>query len=149
MDVGEFSGVKNPVNNDTQSTRVIVPAHHNAFFLRRKLKPFQPFRLKYAMTAITNGPHLTSGLLAEVTPKRGVLNNDRVLPYVDINFGQELYNCKAVLYVSSHNDKILKVTKNYRFWSLKKSWIMTFTTSISLRLTLSIEEINRFDQTVT
>ena len=100
MDVGEFSGVKNPISNSTQASRVIVPAHNDAFFMQRKLKPFQSFRLKYSMSAITNGPHLTSGSVAELTPKRGVLNNDRILPYVDVNFGQELYNCKAILYVS-------------------------------------------------
>ena len=100
MSLGEFSGIKNPVSNDTLSTRMIVPAHPDPFFLERKLKPFQPYRLSYAMSAITNGPHLTSGTLAEVTPKRGVLNNDRPLSYVDVNFGQELNNCKAVLYVS-------------------------------------------------
>ena len=103
MSQGNFPGVNNPVVQPSLTSpevRVITPAHSDAFFMQRKLKPFQPFRLSYAMSAITNGPHLTPGRVAELTPKRGVMNNERVLPYVDTNFAQEIYNCKAVLYVS-------------------------------------------------
>ena len=97
MSDGEFTGVKNPIS----SYRVIDPAHTNPLFLQRKLKPFESWRLAYNMSAITNGPHITSGRLGEVTPKRGVMNNDMPLPYVDTNFDQKLNNCNAVLFVSN------------------------------------------------
>ena len=100
MSVGELSGVKDSVN----SLRVIDPAHTNPFFLPRKLKPYESWKLSYVMTAITNGPHMASGNLGEVTPKRGVLNNDMPLTYVDTNFDQKLTNCNAVLFVSNYFD---------------------------------------------
>ena len=96
----EFPGVFNPVQYYPITHRVIEPAHTNAFFIRRRLKPYEGHKLAYAHSAITNGPHLTSGVLGEVTPKRGILNNDKPLPYVDTDFGKELPNCNAVLFVS-------------------------------------------------
>ena len=89
-----FPNVKNPISRN----KIIEPAHNNAFFAARKLKSYNEEHLSYCMTAETNGPRITSGIPNEVTPKRGILNNERVLPYVDTNFGQEVTNCDAVLY---------------------------------------------------
>ena len=83
MNLDRIEGINNPLVlretlNERQrpvTNRVIEPAHNNAFFTQRRLKPYEDFRLKYAMSAITNGPHLTSGVPGEVTPKRGVMNN--------------------------------------------------------------------------
>ena len=80
--------------------RTILPADVDPLYSVRKLKPYNQQKLMYAMTAATNGPHITSGIPNEVTPKRGVLNNDRPLHYIDVNYGQELDNCSATLFVS-------------------------------------------------
>ena len=96
--------LKNPVvgrGSTADGTYVIEPAQHPSFFSERQLKPYDSGRLSYNMTAETNGPLLTSGIPGQVTPKRGCLNNNRVLQYVDTDFGQDLSNCAAVLYVSA------------------------------------------------
>jgi len=84
----------------TVTNREIHPTVPNGFFGPRKLKPYNHNKLYYSMTASTNGPHITSGVPSEVTPKRGVFNNDRPLQYIDVNLGQDLDNCSGLLYVS-------------------------------------------------
>ena len=108
----QFPGVVNPISYYPVTNRVIEPAHPNAFFIQRKLKAYDGWKLQYTMSALTNGPHLTSGVLGEITPKRGVLNNDRPLHYVDTNFGQELSNCNAVLFVSYFNEIKINAKQN-------------------------------------
>ena len=92
------------MNDNTDAAQVsrkkLMPQGPNPLFSARKLKPYNQKKLMYAMTASTNGPHITSGVNCEVTPKRGVYNNDRVLQYLDVNLGQDLNNCSAVLFVS-------------------------------------------------
>lgn len=69
------------------------------------------------MSASTNGPHITSGVPSEVAPKRGALNNDRPLHYVDVNIGQELKDCTAILYVSTTDFLVnSKLTNHSRYW---------------------------------
>ena len=82
------------------ANREMHPAVNNGFFNPRKLKPYNQNKLFYSMSASTNGPHITSGVPSEVTPKRGTLNNDRPLHYIDVNLGQDLTNCSGLLYVS-------------------------------------------------
>ena len=89
------------VGQSSFNGQYIEPAHANAFFSQRQLKGYDDSRLSYNMSAETNGSLLTSGVVGEVTPKRGCLNNNHVLHYVDTDFGQDLANCSAVLYVSS------------------------------------------------
>ena len=94
MTPNEFPGVFNPISYFPVTQRVIEPAHTNAFFKVRSLKPYDGWKLSYVMSALTNGPHITSGEYGEVTPKRGVLNNDRALHYVDTNFDRYI-KCTA------------------------------------------------------
>ena len=98
------------MNDDTTDEQVynrrLTPKCPNPLFSARKLKPYNQQKLMYAMTASTNGPHITSGVNCELTPKRGIYNNDRVLHYLDVNLGQDLNNCSAVLFVSILTKKL-------------------------------------------
>ena len=102
MTTEKFQNLNNPVvgTNSSDGNFVIEPAQHPSFFSQRQLKAYDDSRLSYNMTAEKNGPLLTSGVPGEVTPKRACLNNNQVLHYVDTDFGQDLSNCAAVLYVS-------------------------------------------------
>ena len=102
MTTEKFEEIKNPVigQNSHDGKYQIEPAQNPSFFSQRQLKAYDDTRLSYNMSAENNGPLLTSGVPGELTPKRGCLNNDRVLYYVDTDYGQDLSNCAAILYVS-------------------------------------------------
>ena len=88
------------------SNRELQPSVPQPLFITRKLKPYDQRKLCYSMSASTNGPHITSGVHGEVTPKRGAFNNDRPLHYIDVNLGQDLVNCSGLLYVSNKVDSV-------------------------------------------
>ena len=88
-------------NEKVVSNREFQPSVPTPLFTTRKLKPYDQKKLFYSMSASTNGPHITSGIPNEVTPKRGAYNNDRPLHYIDVNLGQDLVNCSGLLYVSN------------------------------------------------
>ena len=87
-------------NDNIVGEREIQPMVPDAFYPPRKLKPYDQNKLAYVMSASTNGPHIASGIPSEVAPKRGSLNNNRPLHYIDVNMSQDLVDCSAVLYVS-------------------------------------------------
>ena len=78
------------VRNLSDRARVIAPTTDHPLFLERKLKKFNDTKLNYNMTADLNGCKYSSGVANQLTPKRGVLNNNHPLHYVDVNFGQQL-----------------------------------------------------------
>ena len=109
MTTSKFDDCKNPVD---RARLVIEPAQVKSFFSLRQLKEYDDTRLCYKMSAETNGKLITSGVPGEMTPKRECLNNNHVAHYIDTDFGQDLSNCSAVLYVSMKFMMLIKIIKN-------------------------------------
>ena len=87
------------VSQEAERLKVIHPITSYPLFEERKLKKFNDTKLNYNMTAELNGCKYSSGVVNQLTPKRGVLNNNLPLHYIDVNFSQQLNNTNAVLHV--------------------------------------------------
>ena len=65
------------------------------------------FRFAYNFTAHTNGPYIyRADVPNELTPTRGVVNNNRELLWMETDLAAQIPNTKAVLYVAV-NDFLL------------------------------------------
>ena len=70
------------------------------------------FRLCYNFTALTNGPHIyKADVPHEITPTRGICNNNKELPWLEVDLVKPIHDTKAVLYIMV-NDFLLHM--NYR-----------------------------------